>query len=47
LRFIDDVHFIDGGTGRFVHAGGSATGLIDGVVATAAYDGTIRYGRTE
>lgn len=46
-KFKESVTFLPGGTGRFAYAEGSLTGIVDGSVPIAIYDGTIRYGRKE
>ena len=47
FKFIEEVRFVDGGTGRFLFATGEATGYVDPVGMAAVYDGWIRYGRKE
>jgi hypothetical protein len=44
-QFTEQGTFVDGGTGRFEHAEGEFTGLVDPVAQTAVYDGWIRFGR--
>jgi hypothetical protein len=45
FKFIESLTFLDGGTGRFEHAEGIGTGIVDPVAQTAVYDGWIRYGK--
>lgn len=42
---LEKTTFIDGGTGRFKYARGEATSLVDARGRTAAYEGTLGYGR--
>jgi hypothetical protein len=41
---VEKVTFIDGGTGRFKHAAGTATSRVNAPGRAAAYDGTLKYG---
>ena len=43
-QFTEAGTFVDGGSGRFVHAAGEFTGVVDPVAQTAVYDGSIRFG---
>lgn len=43
FKFIESLRFLDGGTGRFEHAQGEGTGLVDPVAQTAVYEGWIAY----
>lgn len=47
LKFIENLRFLDGGTGRFEFAEGEGTGIVDPVGLTTVYDGWIRYGRRQ
>ena len=47
MKFIETLHFVDGGTGRFEFAEGDLTSYVDPTNQTVVYDGTIRYGRKE
>lgn len=44
LKFIENLRFLDGGTGRFEVVEGEGTGIVD-PAGTCVYDGWIRYGR--
>jgi len=46
FKFVEEVRFMNGGSGRFRFATGEATGYVDPVTSSAVYDGWIRYGRT-
>ncbi len=46
LKFIENLRFLDGGTGRFEFAEGEGTGIVD-PAGTCVYDGWIRYGRKQ
>ena len=43
--FTEEGNFVDGGTGRFLHAEGDLFGVVDAVAQTAVYDGWIRFGK--
>jgi hypothetical protein len=45
FMFIVTLSFLDGGTGRFAHAMGEATGLLDPAAQSVVFDGWIRYGK--
>jgi hypothetical protein len=47
FKFIEEVRFLDGGTGRFARAEGEGVGYVDPIGLTAVYDGWIRYGQGE
>ena len=46
MKFIENLRFLDGGTGRFAFVEGEGTGIVD-PAGTVVYDGWIRYGRTQ
>ena len=46
-QFTEQGMFVDGGTGRFEHAEGAFTGLIDPVAFKAVYEGWIRFGKED